>query len=160
MLVILIVDFNLFTYLCSQDYIDWAFPLSSRGRHGRDCMIVGFTTCAISATNIVRSNPAQAKCTRYNIICDKICQLLATGQWFSSVSSTNKTDCHNITEILLKVALNVMWYKTQMCSCQELFHFWIKRGWNGDLYIFCYYFFFLVLLIFYSLCLSYTFKLC
>jgi hypothetical protein len=33
----------------------------------------------------------------------------ATGQWFSPgpfVSSTNKTDRHNITEILLKVALN------------------------------------------------------
>jgi hypothetical protein len=32
-----------------------------------------------------------------------------TGQWFSPgplVSSTNKTDCHDIAEILLKVALN------------------------------------------------------
>ena len=36
-------------------------------------------------------------------------QWLTTGQWFSRgtlVSSTNKTDCHNITEILLKVVLN------------------------------------------------------
>jgi hypothetical protein len=34
---------------------------------------------------------------------------LAAGQWFSPgtpVSSTNKTDRHDITEILLKVALN------------------------------------------------------
>ena len=33
------------------------------------------------------------------------------GRWFSSgtaVSSTNKTDCHYITEILLKVALNTI----------------------------------------------------
>jgi hypothetical protein len=31
------------------------------------------------------SNPAQAWCTRYNItcVCDKVCQWLATGQWFS-----------------------------------------------------------------------------
>jgi hypothetical protein len=29
-----------------------------------------------------------------------------TGWWFSPVSSTNKTDHHDITEILLKVALN------------------------------------------------------
>jgi len=32
-------------------------------------------------------------------MCDKICQLLATGRWFSpgtSVSSTNKTDRHDI----------------------------------------------------------------
>ena len=38
-----------------------------------------------------------------------VCQWLATGQWFSPgtpVSSTNKTDHHNITEILLKVELN------------------------------------------------------
>ena len=33
----------------------------------------------------------------------------AAGLWFSPgilVTSTNKTDCHNIAEILLKVALN------------------------------------------------------
>jgi hypothetical protein len=38
---------------------------------------------------------------------DKVCQWLATDQWFSSgtpVSSTNKTDCHDITELLFKVA--------------------------------------------------------
>ena len=38
-------------------------------------------------------------------LCDKACQC----RWFSPgtpVSFTNKTDCHNITEILLKVALN------------------------------------------------------
>ena len=39
-------------------------------------------------------------------ICDKVCQWLWTGQWLSPVSSTNKTDCHDITEILLKVVLN------------------------------------------------------
>jgi hypothetical protein len=39
-------------------------------------------------------------------LCDTICQSLATGRWFTPgtpVSSTNKTDRHNITEILLKV---------------------------------------------------------
>jgi hypothetical protein len=37
--------------------------------------------------------------------------MLATGQWFSPVtlvSSSNKTDCHDITEILLKVTLNTI----------------------------------------------------
>jgi hypothetical protein len=37
--------------------------------------------------------------------------LLAKGQWHSPstpVSSSNKTDHHNITEILLKVALNTI----------------------------------------------------
>jgi hypothetical protein len=44
-------------------------------------------------------------------LCDIVCQWLAKGQWFSSgplVSSTNKTDHHDITEILLKVALNTI----------------------------------------------------
>ena len=44
-------------------------------------------------------------------LCDKICQWLATGRWFSPgipVSSTNKTDRHDIAQILLKVALNTI----------------------------------------------------
>jgi hypothetical protein len=44
-------------------------------------------------------------------LCDKVCQWLAAGRWFSPrtpVSSTNKTDRHDITEILLKVALNIL----------------------------------------------------
>jgi hypothetical protein len=50
----------------------------------------------------------RARCTT---LCDKVCQWLATGRWFSPgppVSSTNKTDRHDITEILLKVALNTI----------------------------------------------------
>jgi hypothetical protein len=42
---------------------------------------------------------------------NKVCQWLPAGWWFSpdtSVSSTNKTDRHNKTEILLKVALNTI----------------------------------------------------
>jgi hypothetical protein len=45
----------------------------------------------------------RARCTT---LCDQVCQWLATGQWFSlgpPVSSTNKTDRHDITDILLKV---------------------------------------------------------
>ena len=48
---------------------------------------------------------AQNEC---KIICDKVCQLLATGRRFSPgtpVSSTNKPDRYDITEILLKVAV-------------------------------------------------------
>jgi hypothetical protein len=43
--------------------------------------------------------------------CDKVCQWLAAGLWFSPgppVSSTNKTDRHDTTEILLKVVLNTI----------------------------------------------------
>jgi hypothetical protein len=46
-----------------------------------------------------------ARCT---ILCERVSLLLAAGRSFSpdtSVYSTNKTDCHDIIEILLKVAL-------------------------------------------------------
>ena len=48
----------------------------------------------------------RARCTT---LCDKVCQWLATDRWFSPgplVSSTNKSEHHDITEILLKAALN------------------------------------------------------
>ena len=41
-------------------------------------------------------------------LCDEVCQWLATGRWFTPVFSTNKTDRHDISEILLKVALNTI----------------------------------------------------
>jgi hypothetical protein len=44
----------------------------------------------------------------YTILCNKVCRWLATGPWFSPVSSTNRTDSHDITEILLKVASNTL----------------------------------------------------
>ena len=50
----------------------------------------------------------KARCTT---LCDKVCQWLAKGHWFSPgppVSSINKTDRHDITEILLKVVLNTI----------------------------------------------------
>jgi hypothetical protein len=45
---------------------------------------------------------------RCTTLCDQVCQWLATGRWFSPVSSTNKTNRHGITEILLKVALSTI----------------------------------------------------
>jgi hypothetical protein len=75
-------------------------------------MVVGFTTIyAISAYHHwccwVRISIG-ARCTTLS---DKVCQWLATGQWFSPgppVSSTNKTDRNDITDILLKVALDTI----------------------------------------------------
>jgi hypothetical protein len=73
-------------------YIDLYKSNSNLGR--RDRVVVGLTTAyAISALDTT--------------LCDKVCQLLTTGRWFSEgnqVSSTNKTDRHNINKILLEVA--------------------------------------------------------
>jgi len=77
-------------------------------------------------TDVVSSNLDHERCTT---LCDKVCQWLATvgglcttfydkvcqwfatDRWFSSgppVSSINKTDSHDITEIFLKGALNTI----------------------------------------------------
>jgi hypothetical protein len=47
----------------------------------------------------------------YTTLCDEVCQWIATGRWFSpgpSCSSSDKADCNDLTEILLKVALNTI----------------------------------------------------
>ena len=82
------------------------FIAKNRVSQGRDHMVVGFTTtCAISAYMYHHLSVLETT------LCDKVCRLLATGQWFSSgtlISSTNKTDCHDITETLLKMVLNTI----------------------------------------------------
>ena len=78
------------------------------------CLSESFSLEPIT-TNIVSSYPTQARCIR-STLCDKVCQWLAAGLWFSPgtmVSSTDKTDCHDITEILLKVALNTIIYNPE-----------------------------------------------
>jgi hypothetical protein len=50
----------------------------------------------------------QKGCTRLAAASGKVYQLLAYGRWYfmgNPVSSTTKTGCHDIAEILLKVAL-------------------------------------------------------
>jgi len=88
----------------------WIISRLKRGRRGRYRMVVGLTiTYAISAYH--------HWCCEFEshsgdtTLCNKVCQWLTTGQWFSpgtQVSSTNKTDRHDITEILLKVASNTI----------------------------------------------------
>jgi hypothetical protein len=59
----------------------------------------------------VSLNPDYGKVYIDTTLCDKVCQWFATGRWFSRatpVSSNNKTDSHDIAEILLKVALNTI----------------------------------------------------
>ena len=49
--------------------------------------------------------------TRCTTLCNKVCQWLATGLWFSlvpPVSPINKTDSHDIAVILLRVAFNII----------------------------------------------------
>ena len=60
----------------------------------------GFTPTFVSYKNKVHSTGSSS---------DKVYQLLAHGRWFSpgtSASSTTKTGCHDIAEMLLNVGLN------------------------------------------------------
>jgi hypothetical protein len=76
-------------------------------------MVVGFTTTyVISAYHHwsceFDSCSGDVNSIQHDVI---VCQWLATGQWFSMgtpVCSTNKTDRHDITEILLKMTLNTI----------------------------------------------------
>ena len=90
-----------------------------KGSRGCDCMAVGFTTtCAINAHH---------HCCEFKSLHDKVYSIqhyvikfvrLAAGPWFSpgtTVSSINKTDCHDITEILLKVTLSII-KPTNQCT--------------------------------------------
>jgi hypothetical protein len=88
-------------------------------RHGRDHMIVGVsTTYAISAYHhwCCEFESDQGEGTT---LCDKVCQCLAAGRWYPLVSSTNKTDRHDITEILSKVALNTIKQTTNTIYLNE-----------------------------------------
>ena len=84
-------------------------------------MVVRFTTtCAISAYH--HQSCKFEYCSWRGVLdttlCDKVCQWPVTGRWFSPgtpLSSTNKTDRHDIIEILLKVALNTI----KQTSCKK-----------------------------------------
>jgi hypothetical protein len=64
-----------------------------------------------SKVKVVSSNPVHGEAYSIQHYVINFSQWLVTGRWFSPgtpVSSTNKTDSHDITEILLKVALNTI----------------------------------------------------
>jgi hypothetical protein len=89
--------------------------ISSRGCRDQYCMVVGFTTTyAISVYH--------QYCCKFEshswwgvldtTLCDKVYQWLMAGRWFSTtlkfLPPIKFTDRYNITEILLKVALNTI----------------------------------------------------
>jgi hypothetical protein len=90
-------------------YCDIKLSMWIWGR-GCDHIVVGFTTTY--AINAYHHSSCEFKSRPWRgvldtTLCDKLCLWLAAGCCYSPgtlVSSTNKTDSHDITEILLKVA--------------------------------------------------------
>jgi hypothetical protein len=120
----------------------------SRGRHGRDhifvCMYIYIytTTCGISVHHhySCEFKSPHARGVLDTTVCDKVCQWAATDRWFSLgtlVSSINKTYRQDITEIVLKVALNTKTYNLHLIRNiffqGENFERTVYRLWCNDI---------------------------
>jgi hypothetical protein len=76
---------------------------------------------------VVNSNPARVMDTT---VCDKVCQWTAACRWFSPgipVSSTQKIDSHDIADILVKVALNIIILNITLMIGHVRSHYNIKQ---------------------------------
>jgi hypothetical protein len=70
-----------------------------------------YISCHINLQGSLEFEPRSWRGVLDTTLCDKVCQRLATDLWLSPgtpISSTNKTDRHDIAEMLLKVALNTI----------------------------------------------------
>ena len=57
-------------------------------------------------------------------LCDKVCQWLATGRWFSPGPPVSSTNCQDKTEILLKVVLSTIQQTESIFSWCCLWHWY------------------------------------
>ena len=80
---------------------------------------VGYRLCGVNSRLTLGDRKNEVESTRS--ACEKVNLLLAQGRWFSPgtpASSTNKTGRHDITEILLKVALK----HQSINQCNKLYY--------------------------------------
>ena len=99
------------------------FKLTFNCHDCHDRMIAGFDIYLynqyLSPLTLWVRIPLMAKCTQYSIqlYVIKVCQWLATSRLFSQgtlISSTNDTDRHNITEVLLKMGT-----RRKLLTCRQ-----------------------------------------
>jgi hypothetical protein len=111
-----------------QPHIDMINTLEICERNGRTLVISASSDCSVAVYDFLgkkigvcgqvfiyivillyyMSSCFNSNFQRCTTLCDKVCRWLATGRWFSlglPFFSTNKTDRHDITKILLKVVL-------------------------------------------------------
>ena len=114
-----------------------------RDHRGRDRMVVGCTTTYAISTYHQWSCEFESRSlwdVHHTTLWYQVCQLLATGLLFSSgtpVSFTNKTERHDITEILLKedsafvIVFIYYYFNPAMKWCFNYLlklHFWMKAS--------------------------------
>ena len=98
-----------------------------RGRRGRDRMVVGFTTMPMQSesitTDVVGSNLDQGDMYVQHYVIKFVSDLRHVGSflWVPPVSSTNKTDHHDVAEILLKMELNTIKQTNKQTNKQHSF---------------------------------------
>jgi hypothetical protein len=82
--------------------------LHTGGSRDRDHMLIGFATSFATSAYHHQSCDFESRSSRGALdttLHDKVCQLLASGRWFSPgppVSSTNRIDHYDITEIIVE----------------------------------------------------------
>ena len=99
---------------------------SDRGRHGRDCIVVGFTTnYTISAYHHERCE-FESRLWRAVLdatLCDKVCQWNAAGRWFSTCTLV-------IALTITIIFLNVHFLLFQLFSFYFLLNWYFVRKIN------------------------------
>jgi len=71
-----------------------------KGRRGRDCMIVGFTTTCVISACLQLSCEFESRWWRSVLdttLCDKVCQWLVAGRWFSPGTTVSSTASITLT---------------------------------------------------------------
>ena len=99
------------SYIVAVSFIGGGNRRTRRKPHTCRKSLTNFNTCCTPRLSPLMLWVRLLLRARLTTLCDTVCQWLATTRWFSPclpVSSTNKTDRHDITEILLKVALNTI----------------------------------------------------
>jgi hypothetical protein len=110
------VQWQLYIHVCNSVFSLWLLLIfqlllwsTLMGSHGRDLIVVRYTTTYAYHHLLLVWIPLGVLDTT---LCDKVCQWLVAGRWFSPgtpVSSDNKTYRYDIANyILLKVALNTI----------------------------------------------------